>query len=341
MLTNRIIALNSWSLALFLSIVSPASPTYAQLLVQDTSSNQLPSSLEAAIIREINLVRTNPLAYADLLENSVLANTSESPNPERRQTVLMAINFLRNLPPLPKLNLSSDLNAIASNLINENNFTTNNTYTAINLSISNKEDLKNIILQLLSNDYYITETVFTTTVNSTGIACNSSNQKCVIAYPLNTRASNLNDILNNTSLKTTRENTNNSNNQLNQSTLIAPNNIGTTEVAAIQSYDLNETGILQDGDTVIPSDGSLYDAYPWEGKQGESLTVTLKSEDFDAYLAVQDPEGKIIAENDDFSQGNSNSSLTVTLPVDGVYRLIVNSYDSQGRGKYTITVTKE
>ena len=340
MLTNRLIHLKSWSLALVISIVWSASPTFAQLLVQENSSNQRQSALEAAIIKEINLARTDPPAYADLLENSVLANTSESPDSEAREKMSLAIDFLRNLSPLPELNLSTDLSEIASNLINEDNSSNNNTYTAIDLSVANQTDMKGIILQLLSNDSN-TETIFTKTVNSTGIACNFSNQNCVITYTLNTQASNLNDRENDTSSETTRENTDESESQLNRATSISPENTEPSTVAAIRKYDLNETGILQDGDTVIPSDGSLYDTYTWEGKQGDSLTVTLKSEEFDTYLAVQDPEGKIIAENDDFSQKDSNSSLTVTLPVDGVYRLIVNSYDSQGRGKYTITVTKD
>ncbi len=340
MLTNRLTHLKSWSLALVIPIIWSASPTLAQLFVQDTSPNQLQSPLEAAIIREINLARTDPPAYADLLENSVLANTSESEDSQAREKMSLAIDFLRNLSPLPELNLSTDLSEIASNLIDEDNSPTNNSYTAIDLSVSNQTDLKGIILQLLSNNAD-TETIFTKTINSTGIACNSSNQNCVITYTLNTQASNLNDLENDTSSETTRENTNESESRLNRPTSTIVDSTEPTEVAAIQKYDLNETGILQDGDTVIPSDGSLYDTYTWEGKQGDSLTVTLKSEEFDTYLAVQDPEGKIIAENDDFSQKDSNSSLTITLPVDGVYRLIVNSYDSQGRGKYTITVTKD
>jgi hypothetical protein len=340
MRTNRLIYLKIWSLALLLSIISPASPILAQLLVQNASSNQLQSSLAEAILREINLVRTNPLAYADLLENAVLANTSESnSNPQQKEALSGAINFLRNLNPLPELNLSSDLTEIASNLIGENNSTINNTYTAISLSIANQKDLKKIILQLLSNNYN-RQTIFTNTVNSTGIACNDSNQKCIITYPLNPQASNLNNIPNNTSSETSEPNLSETQTPETTKERTTPNHINTTEVAATQPYDLLKSGILQDGDTVIPSDGSLYDAYIWEGKQGESLTVTLESEDFDTYLAVQDPEGKIIAENDDFSQGNSNSTLNLTLPVDGVYRLIVNSYDPQGRGKYTITVIK-
>jgi hypothetical protein len=109
---------------------------------------------------------------------------------------------------------------------------------------------------------------------------------------------------------------------------------------AVMKYDFWERGVLEDGDDVISSDNSLYDSFEWQGKKGELLNISLESNDFDTYLAVQAPSGKIIAENDDIDSENSNSLLSVTLPEDGLYRLIVNSYNQQGRGTYTITIKK-
>jgi serine protease Do len=55
-------------------------------------------------------------------------------------------------------------------------------------------------------------------------------------------------------------------------------------------------------------------------------------------LALFDPKGKLIAENDDASQSDKNAEIRVTLPVTGRYRVVVNAYDKTGRGQYLLTV---
>ena len=82
----------------------------------------------------------------------------------------------------------------------------------------------------------------------------------------------------------------------------------------------------------------MYDEYSFEGKQGQEVTISLDSSEFDTYLAIFTPDNKLLEEHDDISQSNSNSQITVTLPSDGTYRVIVNSYDDKGRGKYNLTI---
>ena len=101
-----------------------------------------------------------------------------------------------------------------------------------------------------------------------------------------------------------------------------------------------ERGILEQGDRVIADDGSLYDFYPIQGKAGESLTIYLESDEFDAFLALVDSNGKTVDENDDVSQEDSNSQIKVTLPEDGIYNVIVNTYDEDGTGEYVLTVRR-
>ncbi|MBD2579544.1 trypsin-like peptidase domain-containing protein [Oscillatoria sp. FACHB-1406] len=101
---------------------------------------------------------------------------------------------------------------------------------------------------------------------------------------------------------------------------------------------LREEGILGPGASVLPADGSLYQEYPFSGRAGQSITLALESPDFDTYLLLLAPDGRKIAENDDISDNDSNSLLNVTLPATGQYRVIVNSYDSSGRGRYLLTV---
>jgi hypothetical protein len=47
------------------------------LLVQNNRENPASTALEKTIMKEINLARTNPIAYADLLENLLRANTTK------------------------------------------------------------------------------------------------------------------------------------------------------------------------------------------------------------------------------------------------------------------------
>jgi hypothetical protein len=101
---------------------------------------------------------------------------------------------------------------------------------------------------------------------------------------------------------------------------------------------LDTQGKLEEGDQVLESDNSLYDEYTFDGEEGQSVTVTLESSDFDTYLAVFTPDNKLLEEHDDVSQTNSNSAITVVLPTTGTYRVIVNSYDSKGRGSYNLKI---
>lgn len=101
-----------------------------------------------------------------------------------------------------------------------------------------------------------------------------------------------------------------------------------------------ERGALEEGDRVIADDGSLYDFYPIQGEAGDSLTIYLESDDFDTFVALVDSNGKTVDENDDISQDDSNSQIEVTLPADGVYNVIVNTYDEEGTGEYILTVSR-
>ncbi len=101
-----------------------------------------------------------------------------------------------------------------------------------------------------------------------------------------------------------------------------------------------ERGALEKGDRIISDDGSLYDFYPLSGKAGDTFSIYLESDQFDAFVALVDSKGNTIKENDDISEEDSNSRIRVTLPEDGTYNIIVNTYDEQGTGKYVLTVSR-
>lgn len=106
---------------------------------------------------------------------------------------------------------------------------------------------------------------------------------------------------------------------------------------SISNYLLNESGILNTQDDRL-TDNSLYDSYSFNGQQGQTVTITLNSDDFDTYLLLIDEQGNKIAENDDMAQNTSNSAIDITLPYTGKYQVIVNAYDQTGQGRYQMNV---
>jgi serine protease Do len=101
---------------------------------------------------------------------------------------------------------------------------------------------------------------------------------------------------------------------------------------------IEESGILEETDAILPSDNSLYDEYKFEGVAGQSVTIRLESEDFNPYVALLDANGQLLAENDDVTPTDTNAVITITLPTAGQYRVVVNAYKPTGRGEYRLTV---
>ncbi len=100
---------------------------------------------------------------------------------------------------------------------------------------------------------------------------------------------------------------------------------------------LQEQGILAPGDNLAP-DNTFYDTYTFLGQAGQSVTISLDSTDFDPYLALLDSSGNLISENDDISFSNNNAEITLTLPLTDNYIVIVNGFEPQDQGRYTLTV---
>ncbi len=94
------------------------------------------------------------------------------------------------------------------------------------------------------------------------------------------------------------------------------------------------------GDTV---EGSLTNSrsqsrYTFTGESGQFVSITLTSDDFDAYLTLEDADGMFIA-NDDDSAGSLNSRIgPLALPDNGDYVIVVSSLSSSGTGDYTLSL---
>ncbi|NWG18642.1 MAG: PPC domain-containing protein [Chloroflexi bacterium] len=81
-------------------------------------------------------------------------------------------------------------------------------------------------------------------------------------------------------------------------------------------------------------------AYTFSGLAGELFTITLTSDDFDAFLTLQDAAGNVLTTDDDRA-GNFNARIEAfALPADGDYTIIVGSYRSDSAGEFTLTLER-
>lgn len=102
---------------------------------------------------------------------------------------------------------------------------------------------------------------------------------------------------------------------------------------------LEARGALETGDYVAYQDGSLYDEYELDGIGGQHVRIRLESLEFDPYLVLLDPNGNILAQNDDIAPNNYNALLDLILPMDGTYRVVANGFDRNSRGQYQLTIS--
>jgi hypothetical protein len=107
--------------------------------------------------------------------------------------------------------------------------------------------------------------------------------------------------------------------------------------------------VIRPGETVRGSltasdrtldDGSSYDCFQLQARAGERIAVTLRSSDFDAYLAVvegRDCSAGDPAETNDDGAGGTDSLVRTTLGA-GPYSIRANSLSQGERGAYTLSV---
>jgi serine protease Do len=100
---------------------------------------------------------------------------------------------------------------------------------------------------------------------------------------------------------------------------------------------LQTEGLLNNSSPTL-QDGSFYQEHSFQGNAGQTVTISLESNEFDTYLILLGPNDQLLAENDDASSNTRNSTLTITLPIAGTYRVIANAYEPSGQGRYWLTV---
>jgi hypothetical protein len=111
-------------------------------------------------------------------------------------------------------------------------------------------------------------------------------------------------------------------------------------VAASQQYaglDVGSVvgGELGEGDSVWPERRFL-DAWALVGRAGETVTVDLLSDAFDAVLYLAG--GPELLWDDD-GAGGCEARIAITFPTSGTYALYASTYGSDQGGAYTLRVT--
>lgn len=93
-------------------------------------------------------------------------------------------------------------------------------------------------------------------------------------------------------------------------------------------------GALSANDLVHPADGSYYKTVELDLQAGDVLVLDLMSRDFDAFLTVHSPSGRII--HDDDSGEGFNARIVVDVDQGGKWIVFINTAGRGETGRYTL-----
>lgn len=99
-------------------------------------------------------------------------------------------------------------------------------------------------------------------------------------------------------------------------------------------------GTITKTSALLP-DKSYYNAYMFEGKQGQKIDIQMNSQQLDPSLMLflYDPkQGDMILvdRNDDVSIDNPTASISQVLPNDGYYIVFANAFEQGNTGSYRL-----
>jgi hypothetical protein len=112
--------------------------------------------------------------------------------------------------------------------------------------------------------------------------------------------------------------------------------------AAARAIAVGQTqqGSLTRSDVLLTSDSTYAQAWTMQAQAGQTVTIDLESDEFDAYLFLRGPgiSGGRDYQDDD-SGGNCNARLTATFPQNGEYEIVVNTAGKYATGQFSLSVT--
>lgn len=91
-------------------------------------------------------------------------------------------------------------------------------------------------------------------------------------------------------------------------------------------------------DIVLPAESTYAQQWRLAGKAGQTVTIDLASNAFDAYLFLLGPGFERAPPQDDDSGGHCNARLSVRLPRAGDYSIVVTSREPFATGPFALSV---
>lgn len=94
-------------------------------------------------------------------------------------------------------------------------------------------------------------------------------------------------------------------------------------------------------DTDIPTgDGNFARDYVVQLQAGDQIAIDLSSDNFDTIVALMSTRGSTIAENDDGSDGTTNSLLFTRIARAGNYIVRVKAFGETAGGSFKLKLTR-
>jgi len=91
-------------------------------------------------------------------------------------------------------------------------------------------------------------------------------------------------------------------------------------------------------DVLLPRESTYAQEWRLAGRAGQTVTIDLAADAFDAYAFLLGPGLDAAPPQDDDSGGRCNARLTVRLPRTGDYFIVVTSSERFATGAFTLTV---
>lgn len=110
------------------------------------------------------------------------------------------------------------------------------------------------------------------------------------------------------------------------------------ERLALNNEPIEVKGKLDEESNVLPSDNSYFNAYTFEGDAGQRVIIEMDSEEFNSYLILLSPEGDNVAQAGT-DTGATDSRIEITLPSEGIYTILANTYSAGETGEYTLALS--
>ncbi|QLG61354.1 hypothetical protein [Halorarum salinum] len=106
----------------------------------------------------------------------------------------------------------------------------------------------------------------------------------------------------------------------------------------LRSISVGETkeGHVDGSDGTDPEYDDVAEPVEFEMDRAAAVSITMESDAMDAYLVLEAPSGRVVAEDDD---GASGYDSRIVFPVTaGTYTVWAGSYEGDATGAYTLTV---